>query len=148
MDDKVKIGIIICDRYRTCAGGKCFRSMRNREGAFSAYAGSDVELVGYTTCNGCPGGNIEYTGEEMVKNGAQVIHLATGLLVGYPPCPYMDTFKNLLEIKYGVKVVFGTHPIPQKYLDLHTKLGTWEDPSWEAKLAATMTDEATRKSYN
>ena len=65
--------------------GKMSAAMRNREGAFSIYANSDVELVGYTTCNGCPGGNIEYAGEEMVKNGAQVIHLATGLLVGYPP---------------------------------------------------------------
>lgn len=148
MDSKVKIGIIICDRYRTCAGGKCLRAMRNREGAFSLYANSEVELVGYTTCDGCPGGNIEYTGEEMVKNGAQVIHLATGLLVGYPPCPYMDTFKSFMEKRYGVKVVLGTHPIPQKYLDLHTQLGTWVDPVWEARLSAAMADEATRKAYN
>jgi len=114
METKTKIGIIICDRYRTCAGGKCLRAMRNREGAFNIYADSDVELVGYTTCDGCPGGNIEYTGEEMVKNGAQVIHLATGLLVGYPPCPYIETFKDFLEKRYNVKVVLGTHPIPQK----------------------------------
>jgi predicted metal-binding protein len=99
-----KIGIIICDRYRTCAGGKCLRALRNREGAFARYEGRHVELVGYTTCGGCPGGNVEYTGEEMVKNGAQVIHLATGLLVGYPPCPYIDTFKSFLEKRYGVEV--------------------------------------------
>jgi len=148
MESKTKIGIIICNRYRTCAGGKCLRAMRNREGAFSIYADSDVELVGYTTCNGCPGGNIEYTGEEMVKNGAQVIHLATGLLVGYPPCPYIDTFKTFLEKRYGVKVVLGTHPIPQKYLDVHTQLGTWEDPCWQSRLIATMADEETRQGYN
>jgi predicted metal-binding protein len=35
--------------------------------------------VGYTTCGGCPGGNIEYAPAEMKKNGAQVIHLATGM---------------------------------------------------------------------
>ncbi len=148
METKVKIGIIICDRYRTCAGGKCLRSMRNREGAFSIYADTDVELVGYTTCNGCPGGNIEYAGDEMVRNGAQVIHLATGLLVGYPPCPYIDTFKDFLEKKYGVKVVLGTHPIPTKYLDMHTQLGTWVDPEWASRLAATLADEATRLAYN
>ncbi len=148
MAEKIKIGIIICDRYRTCAGGKCLRSMRNREGAFNIYAGNEIELVGYTTCDGCPGGNIEYAGEEMVKNGAQVIHLATGLLVGYPPCPYMDTFKNFLPHRYGVKVVLGTHPIPQKYLDMHTHLGTWQDPAWDERLSATMTDEQTRLAYN
>jgi predicted metal-binding protein len=148
MSDKVKIGIIICDRYHTCAGGKCLRAMRNREGAFAQYAGSEVELVGYTTCGGCPGGNVEYTGEEMLKNGVQVIHLATGLLVGYPPCPRIRTFKAYLEERYGVKVVLGTHPIPEKYLDLHTKLGTWTSPIWESILAPTMADEATRKAYN
>jgi predicted metal-binding protein len=143
-----KIGIIICDRYRTCAGGKCLRALRNREGAFARYKGEEVELVGYTTCDGCPGGNVEYTGDEMVKNGAQVIHLATGLLVGYPPCPYIHTFKNFLETRYGVKVVVGTHPIPQKYLDMHKRLETWNDPTWEALLAPTMADEETRIAYN
>ena len=148
MVSKTKIGIIICDRYRTCAGGKCLRAMRNREGAFSIYADSDVELVGYTTCNGCPGGNIEYTGEEMVKNGAQVIHLATGLLVGYPPCPYIDTFKDFLEKRYAVKVILGTHPIPQKYLDLHIQLGTWNNACWQSRLSATMANEEMRQAYN
>ncbi len=148
VESKTRIGIIICDRYRTCAGGKCLRAMRNREGAFSIYANADVELVGYTTCNGCPGGNIEYTGEEMVKNGAQVIHLATGLLVGYPPCPYIDTFKDFLEKRYGVKVILGTHPIPQKYMDMHTQLGTWQDPCWQFRLVATMANEETRQAYN
>ena len=148
MSTKTKIGIIICDRYRQCAGGKCFRAMRNREGAFSIYADQEVELVGYTTCDGCPGGNVAYTGEEMIKNGAQVIHLATGLVVGYPPCPYVDTFIKFLEAHNGVKVVVGTHPIPQKYLDMHTRLGTWDDPVWEPLTAPTMTDEETRLAYN
>jgi len=148
MEPKTKIGIIICDRYRTCAGGKCLRSLRNREGAFEIYAGQEIELVGYTTCDGCPGGNIEYAGEEMVKNGAEVIHLATGLLVGYPPCPYIDTFKNFVEAKYGVRVVLGTHPIPQKYLDMHNRLGTWVELSWGSRLAATMSAKETRKAYN
>jgi predicted metal-binding protein len=143
-----KIGIIICDRYRTCAGGKCLRALRNREGAFSMYAGQEVELVGYTTCDGCPGGNIEYAGEEMVKNGAQVVHLATGLLVGYPPCPYINTFKNFLEKRNGVKVVLGTHPIPKRYLELHTSLSTWESAEWPERLAPTMADEVTRKAYD
>jgi predicted metal-binding protein len=144
----VKIGIIICDRYRRCAGGKCIRAMRNREGAFDIYAEEEVELVGYTTCDGCPGGNIEYAGDEMVKNGAQAIHLATGLVVGYPPCPYIDIFKSFLEARYGVKVIVGTHPIPEKYLQMHTQLGTWEDPAWSPILEPTMADETTRKAYN
>jgi predicted metal-binding protein len=146
--EKINIGIIICDRYRTCAGGKCLRSMRQREGAFSRYQDDVLTLVGYTTCNGCPGGNIEYAGDEMVRNGVQVIHLATGLLVGYPPCPYIDTFKAFLERRYGVEVVLGTHPIPQKYLEMHQSLGTWKEPAWEARLQPTLADEAVRRAYD
>ena len=148
MPNRTKIGIIICDRYRRCAGGKCFRALRNREGAFSIYRDTDVELVGYTSCDGCPGGNVEYAGDEMVKNGAEVIHLATGLVVGYPPCPNIRTFKALLETRHGVKVVVGTHPIPTKYLETHMALGTWDAESWTAILEPTMTDEATRKLYD
>ena len=80
MNSKTKIGIVICDRYRRCAGGKCLRAMKNKEGAFSMYTDTEVELVGFTTCDGCPGGNIEYAGEEMVKNGAQVSDTVRSLL--------------------------------------------------------------------
>ena len=148
LNSKQKIGIIICDRYRRCAGGKCLRAMKNKEGAFSIYAGLDVELVGFTTCDGCPGGNIEYAGEEMVKNGATVIHLATGLVVGYPPCPHIDTFKAFLEKRYAIEVVVGTHPIPKKYLDMHTHLGTWADATWGPLIAPTLSDELTRANYD
>jgi predicted metal-binding protein len=143
-----KIGIIICERYHRCSGGKCLRAMKNREGAFSIYADVDVELVGYTTCDGCPGGNIEFAGEEMVKNGASVIHLATGLIVGYPPCPNIATFKSFLEKKYNVKVITGTHPIPQKYLDMHVTLGTWNTESWKSAIAPIMTDDIIRAQYD
>ena len=64
-----KIGIIFCSRYATCAGGKCLRALRQRDGAFSVYRDAEVELVGFTGCGGCPGGNIEYAPAEMIKNG-------------------------------------------------------------------------------
>ncbi|RPJ77884.1 MAG: CGGC domain-containing protein, partial [Acidobacteria bacterium] len=55
MSKPVRVGIFVCDRYRTCAAGKCLRSLAAREGAFSVYEGKEVELVGFTTCGGCPG---------------------------------------------------------------------------------------------
>jgi predicted metal-binding protein len=141
-----KVGIIICDRYHTCAGGKCLRALRNREGAFSVY--DDVELVGYTTCGGCPGGNIEYAPKEMIRNGAEVIHLATGLVVGYPPCPRLDTFVRFLREKHGVEVVVGTHPIPQSYYTTHMRLGTWDSEHGSETIAPTVADEKTRLAYD
>ncbi len=148
MDKKRYIGIIICDRYRRCAGGKCFRSLRNREGAFERYRNEEVEVAGYTTCDGCPGGNIEYAVEEMIGNGAEVIHLATGLIVGYPPCPYINYFRDFIEKRYGLEVVFSTHPIPRKYLNMHTSLGTWDEPGWEEITEPVMADGKIRLSYD
>ena len=143
-----KIGIIICDRYRTCAGGKCLRALRERDGAFSRYRDDEVELVGYTTCDGCPGGNVEYAPAEMKRNGAEVVHLATGVLVGYPPCPYIDDFRHFVEVKYGMEVVLGTHPIPQNYLDTHQALGTWAGNEWHARLQEVLVAETTRAGYD
>jgi len=149
MGSKTRIGIIICDRYKKCAGGKCFRSMREREGAFDIYPEDvDLELAGYTSCGGCPGGNVEYACEEMLKNGAEVVHLATGLVVGYPPCPYTSYFRAFLEEKFGVKVVVGTHPIPQKYYTTHTNLGTWENEEMKNLIAPTLSPEELRRAYD
>ena len=148
MGKKIKIGIIICDRYHRCAGGKCFRSLRNREGAFRRYENMEVEVVGYTTCDGCPGGNVEYAVDEMKNNGAEVIHLATGLIVGYPPCPHITYFHDFINKKYDLEVVYGTHPIPQKYLTMHNRLKTWDEQKWQNIIQTTLGDEKTRLSYD
>lgn len=123
----VKIGIIICARYRECGGGKCFRAMRERHGGFAHYpADAQLQIVGYSTCGGCPGGNVEYVPAEFVKNGAEAVHLATGLVVGYPPCPHIRQFKMFIEKQYGLPVTVGTHPIPLKYLRTHSQLPFWD----------------------
>jgi len=142
----MKIGIIICDRYRSCGGGKCFRAMRERTGGFAHYPKNEpLEIVGYSSCNGCPGGNVEYAPEEMIKNGAQAIHLATGLVVGYPPCPRLTYFKEYIESRYDIPVVVGTHPIPQKYYTAHKKLASWTAMK---DMKALLASEEIRKSYD
>lgn len=145
-----KIGIIICGRYQSCGGGKCLRALRERAGAFSIYGPEEeVELVGYSNCGGCPGGNIEYVPEEMVKNGAEAIHLATGLVVGYPPCPRINDFKAFIESRYKIPVVVGTHPIPLKYLKEHSKLPYWDRMNMRQVASALFQDdEATMRSYD
>jgi predicted metal-binding protein len=123
----VKIGVIICARYRNCGGGKCFRAMRERLGGFARYpAEAQLHIVGYSTCGGCPGGNVECVPAEFLKNGADAVHLATGLVVGYPPCLHIRQFKMFIEQQYGLPVTVGTHPIPLKYLQTHSQLPFWE----------------------
>lgn len=145
-----KIGIIICGRYQNCGGGKCFRALRERKGGFSTYSQEEkVEVVGYSYCGGCPGGNIEYVPEEMIKNGAQVIHLATGLVVGYPPCPSIEKFKKFIEVHYKIPVVVGTHPIPMKYLLDHEKMLFWKDMNMNKIAPELFKDtEITMKSFD
>ena len=145
---KIKVGIIICDRYKTCAGGKCFRAAANREGAFSIYKNMELEIAAFTTCGGCPGGNIEYAPEEMLKNGVTHVHFATGFIVGYPPCPYAEYFKKFIPEKYGLKVIMGTHPVPQKYFSTHIKLNTWNSDFFEDSMCNILGDEKTRLNYD
>jgi predicted metal-binding protein len=137
----MKIGIIICARYKDCGGGKCFRALRERRGGFARYPVEEpVEVVGYSTCGGCPGGNVEYVPAEFKKNGAQAIHLATGFVVGYPPCPHIQRFRNFIETQFGLPVVVGTHPIPLKYLEAHQQLPFWEETHM-AEIAGHLMDE-------
>jgi len=105
--------------------------------------------VGYSYCGGCPGGNIEYVPEEMKKNCAQAIHLATGLVVGYPPCPRIRQFKEYIESRYGLPVRIGTHPIPLKYWEVHQKLSFWKNLRME-DMAGDLMDEDRQimESYN
>jgi len=145
-----KVGIIICGRYQACGGGKCLRALRERAGAFSIYPkDEDVQLVGYSYCGSCPGGNVEYVPEEMIKNGAEAIHLATGLVVGYPPCPRIRHFKQFIESYYKIPVVIGTHPIPLKYLEAHEKLPFWKNTNME-KIAGNLMkeDRSIMEDYN
>ncbi len=145
-----KIGIIICGRYQSCGGGKCLRAVEERVGGFSIYPkDEEIKVVGYSYCGGCPGGNIEYVPEEMKKNGAEVIHLATGLVVGYPPCPRIRQFKEFIENHYNLKVVIGTHPIPLKYFEAHSKLSHWNNMRMEDIAGHLMKeDKEIMKAYN
>ena len=145
-----KIGIIICGRYQTCGGGKCLRSLKEHTGGFAKYPKEEeLELVGFSYCGGCPGGNIEYVPEEMKKNGVDVIHFATGMVVGYPPCDRINQFKEFIETHYKIPVVVGTHPIPLKYFNTQSNLSSWKSMNTD-KIANHLFNEKKEimESYN
>jgi len=145
-----RVGIIICARYQSCGGGKCFRALRERRGGFGRYAIEEpVEIVGYSSCGGCPGGNVEYVPSEFLKNGCDAVHLATGLVVGYPPCPHIRQFKTFIETRYGLPVIIGTHPIPLKYMETHGGLPFWSETGMRELAADLMgEDRDVMASYN
>lgn len=92
---------------------------------------------------------MEYVPAEMKKNGAEVIHLATGLIVGYPPCPHIRRFKTFIETVHGLSVVIGTHPIPQKYMEAHNQLPFWDECNM-AEIARNLLEEPEeiKRAYN
>ena len=79
--------------------------------------------------------------QKMIKNGAEVIHLATGMVVGYPPCPRGSAFKKFIESYYNIPVVIGTHPIPMKYFKAHSKLDFWDKTNM-FKIASNLMNES------
>jgi hypothetical protein len=91
---------------------------------------------------------VEYAPADMKKNGAEVIHLATGLVVGYPPCSRLDAFCDFIPAKYQMEVVIGTHPIPQNYYLTHQQLGTWQSARGQERIRHILTDEETRRAYD
>ena len=91
---------------------------------------------------------MEYSPDEMKRNGADVIHLATGLLVGYPPCPRIGQFTEFIKTAYGLDVISGTHPIPKNYYLRHQELNTWNSIWWEDTIRHVLSDEKTRLAYD
>ena len=77
-----------------------------------------------------------------------MIHLATGLVVGYPPCPGLKAFCEDIPDRYGLEVVVGTHPIPQNYYLTHQVLGTWQSDQRHALITHILTNEKTRLAYD
>ena len=78
--------------------------------------------------------------EWSVRNKFMVL-LATGFVVGYPPCPHLGDFKVFIETKFGIPVVVGTHPIPRKYFEAHQGLPFWREERM-AEIAGPLLAEA------
>jgi hypothetical protein len=109
MTDPVNIGIIICNRYHTCAGGKYLRSLGARVGAFRLYQGRNVALVGYTTCDGCPGG------KRGACSGGDDQKRRESCAPGYgPSCrvPPMSVHRQLLRVHPHQVRSYGGHRHP------------------------------------
>jgi predicted metal-binding protein len=140
---------MICDRNRKCTGNKCFKSIIERDGAFSDYSKEEpIEVVGWIACGGCPGERLEFSPADMKKYGAEVIYLASCYLAGYPACPYIQDHKTYIENYVGLPVVVGTHPMPQNYIDAHEKAGDWKRDGVEKYLNKITGDPAMAKKYD
>jgi predicted metal-binding protein len=144
-----KIGIIICDRERTCSGGKCFMAIQERVGVFKKYPKDEpLYVVGYVACGGCPGERLEKAPAEMKKYGAEEIVLASCFFAGYPPCPYIENFIQYIENYVGLPVVVGSHPMPTNYIRGHEKAGDWGKGNLRKYLQNIVDDRSSSDRYD
>jgi predicted metal-binding protein len=113
-----KIAILYCKRVKdhSCiACAKCYKGIAEKNGAFAAY--DDIELVAMTDCGDCPGlvfPRVKLLSEitKGLDRPIDTLHLGTcvKLAMETAECPIdFDELKILLENKFGIKVVLGTH---------------------------------------
>ncbi|MFC1816044.1 CGGC domain-containing protein [Thermodesulfobacteriota bacterium] len=113
-----KIAIIYCKRIKdhSCiACAKCYKGIAEKNGEFAQH--DQIELIAMTDCGDCPGLTVPRVKllSEVAKNldrSIETIHFGTciKLAMETADCPInFDDTKVLLENKFGVEVVLGTH---------------------------------------
>ncbi|MFC1989793.1 CGGC domain-containing protein [Chloroflexota bacterium] len=113
-----KIAILYCKRIKdhSCiACAKCFKGMAEKNAEFARH--DDIELVAMTDCGDCPGLVVPRVKllSELTKNlerPIETLHLGTcmKLAMDTAQCPIdYEELKLILESKFGIKVVLGTH---------------------------------------
>ena len=110
----MKVGIIRCMQTEDyCPGTTDFRMMRERKGVFEGVE-EEIELIGFTSCGGCPGKKSILRVRELVKRGADTIAFASciqrGAPIGYP-CPFAKKMRDLVSKEVGdkIKILDYTH---------------------------------------
>jgi predicted metal-binding protein len=113
-----KIAILYCKRVKdhSCiACAKCYKGIAEKNGAFAQH--DEIELVAMTDCGDCPGLVVPRVKllNEITKNldrQFDTLYLGTcvKLAMETAECPIdLDNLKPILENKFGVNVVLGTH---------------------------------------
>jgi predicted metal-binding protein len=113
-----KIAVLYCKKIKdaSCiACSKCYKAMELKDGEFGQH--DEIQLVAMTDCGDCPGLVVPKVKllKEITKNldrEVEVIHLGTcmKLAMETAECPIdYDTLKLILEEKFGVQVILGTH---------------------------------------
>lgn len=114
----MKIGLIRCmQTEEMCPASRCLDVMRRKKDAFAGVEG-EVELVGVTTCGGCPGKKAGLRAAMMLRRGAQAIALASCITKGTPidyACPFAAKLARVVRAAVGEEVpIFDYTHAPAK----------------------------------
>ncbi len=117
-----KIAIVTCANIKnelSCPAVGCLAYMNTRKGAFERYKEEGLELVGMTTCAGCPTllapDKILTKIKPLVELAeAQVLHLSTCMI---NICPFIKKYQSIIRKKYPeLEIVSGTDDMGEKVL--------------------------------
>lgn len=110
----MKVGLIRCLQTEDmCPATTDFKVMREKKCAFQDVEG-EIEIIGVSTCGGCPGKRAVTRAAEMVRRGADTIVLASCITRGNPigfACPHAQAMKAAIEKKVGetIRIIDYTH---------------------------------------
>ncbi|MPN59208.1 hypothetical protein SDC9_206928 [bioreactor metagenome] len=110
----MKIGLIRCMQTEDmCPGTTDFKIMQEKKCAFEGIE-SEIEIIGFATCDGCSGKKAVTRASEMVKRGADTMVLCSCIMRGNPigfVCPHAKAMKDALTKKLGdtVKIINYSH---------------------------------------
>ncbi len=110
----MKVGLIRCLQTEDiCQGTTDFKVIKNKKGAFEEVE-TDIEIIGFVSCGGCPGKKAVSRSVELVKRGADTIAVASCISKGTPigfPCPHASLMIEAIRKKTGenVKILEYTH---------------------------------------
>ena len=110
----MKVGLSRCLQTEDmCPATTDFKVMREKKCAFQDVEG-EIEIIGVSTCGGCPGKRAVTRAAEMVRRGADTIVLASCITRGNPigfACPHAQAMKAAIEKKVGetIRIIDYTH---------------------------------------
>ena len=103
----MKIGLIRCMQTEDmCPATVCLSVMNNKKMAFSNI-NDPIEVVGLSSCGGCPGKKAVTRAQLMAKNGAQAIALSSCISKGSPvdmACPHFAAMKQAIQKRLGPEI--------------------------------------------
>lgn len=110
----MKVGIFRCMQTEDlCPGSTCFMVVNNKKCVFEKVE-DEIEIIGFSTCGGCPGKKVISRAKEMIRRGADTIVLASCMTKGTPiqfPCPHVGQIMKALEsnLSKEITLVRDTH---------------------------------------
>ena len=146
-----KIAIITCSNVKNevgCPAVGCLAFLNARKGSFARY-NDGLELVGFTTCAGCPTvlapKKILTKIKPLVELAqAQAIHISTCMV---SLCPFVKKYESIIKDKYpDIEIVRGTDELGEEALirlaKAVKKMLTYDQPDiTEEYLKAISTEE-------